>query len=200
VTAKPNAVQNNTSSFGTASSNTVAAKKEINPDIPIGTTYELSQGEYECGDDFPAGRYKIEWLSGNQFGGYINTIKGCKQIGDQLSVNTDYPCFFEFENGDQFEVSLINIRLTKIPSVKNEYFKENDGSYVFGDGYYQGEVDIPSGKYNVTAINGNQFGIYVTVNGDMKSLDQGETYNNLTIKDAATIEVSLGQARFTPKG
>lgn len=173
---------------------------EINPDIPTGTSYELAQGEYEVGDDIPAGRYLIEWVSGNQYGGYINPIVGCTQFDNQVSIDPQYPYVAEVKNGDQFEVSLSTVRFTKITSLQNSSFRQSDGSYLLGPGYFYTDIDIPTGKYNVTAVGGNQYGIYVYVNGNMISLGQGETYNNLKLNSAGTvIEVSLGQAHFTPK-
>ena len=165
----------------------------------IGTTYELGQGIYEVGDDIPAGRYLVEWTGGNQFGGYLNPVVGCEQFGIQLSIDPGFPSVILVTKGDQFEVSLINVRLTSITVLPNDFFKQADGTYLLYPGYYYVSIDLPAGKYNVTAIDGNQYGIYVYVNGAMISLSQGETYNNLKLNNSAVVEVSLGEALFEPR-
>lgn len=174
--------------------------EEINPDIPIGTCYELGQGEYECGTDIPAGRYLVEWVDGNQFGGYITSKSKCRYLGTAVSVdsNNNYTCIISA--GDCFEISLSTLRFTKITSLPNQDYLQEDGSYLFGAGFFFEGIDIPQGKYNVTAVGGNQFGIYVrTKSKSFINLDQGETYNNLKLATTgAEIEISLGIARFDP--
>ena len=174
--------------------------EEINPDIPLGTTYELGQGTYECGDDIPAGRYVVEWVSGNQFGGTINATNGAKYLGSFVSIDPQitYTCILSA--GDTFEISLSNLRFTKITSLPNDNYKQPDGSYLLGSGYFFEGIDIPEGKYNVTAVGGNQFGISISTRSkSFLSLDQNETYNNLKLDNTGSIiEVSLGQALFEP--
>ena len=174
--------------------------EEINPDIPLGTTYELGQGEYECGDDIPAGRYVVEWVTGNQFGGRIAAKNGAKYLDASASIDpqTTYTCILSA--GDKFEIALSTMRFTKITSLPNDNYKQEDGSYLFGSGFFFEGIDIPEGKYNVTAVGGNQFGIRIaTRNKSFLSLDQNETYNNLKLDHTgAVIEVHLGQALFEP--
>ena len=174
--------------------------EEINKNIPLGTAYEVAQGEYECGVDIPAGRYLIEWVSGNPFGGSISA-SGCKYMDSYVSVDSSNPYTCILEEGDKFEVSLSTVKFTKITSLPNKNYLQSDGSYVFGAGYYFEGIDIPKGTYNVTAVGGNPFGIRVsTKTKSFLSLNQGETYNNLRLETTgAAIDISLGYARFDPK-
>ena len=178
------------------------ALQEINPEIPLGTEYLLSQGEYECGDDIPAGRYLVEWVSGNQFGGYLEAKSSAEYLPDMASIDPDTSFVCLLSEGDCFELTLSTYRFSKISSLPNDMFLQPDGSYLLGQGYYFEGIDIPEGKYNVTAVGGNQFGIYLSTNTkSLLSLSQGETYNNLKLKDeGAQISVSLGTARFQPAG
>ncbi len=173
--------------------------EEIDPDIPLGTTYELSQGVYVCGSDIPAGRYLIEWVDGNQFGGYITDNSDCKYLdSESIDKENNYTCILSA--GDEFEVSLSTFRFTKITSLPNSNYLESDGSYVFGQGYFFEGIDIPEGKYNVTAIGGNPYGIYIsTYTKSFISLDQEETYRNLKLDTPGKeIKISLGTAKFEP--
>lgn len=172
---------------------------EINPDIPLGTTYELGQGNYVVGDDIPAGRYMVTYVDGNQFGGYLQG-KG-KYVGSAVSIDPDLGYCCILQDGDSFELELITCKFEKISSIPNDAFLQSDGSYKLTNGYYFEGIDIPCGKYNVTAVDGNQFGLYVsTKQNAMLALDIGETYNNLSLQDeGSTIEISLGTVSFEPK-
>lgn len=176
--------------------------EEINPDIPLGSTYDLDQGVYECGVDIPAGRYVVEWLSGNSFGGYVSASKGGKYLGTGISISPDthYTCILAA--GDTFEIQLSAMRFTKITSLPNENYKQSDGSYLLGPGFFFEGIDIPEGKYNVTAVGGNQFGIYVSSrNNSMIAIQQDETYKNLRLDHTgAVIQINLGEASFQPVG
>ena len=176
--------------------------EEINPDIPLGTSYDLDQGVYECGVDIPAGRYVVEWISGNQFGGYLSANKGGKYIGSAVSIEPHMPYTCILAAGDEFEISLSSYRFTKITSLPNENYLQSDGSYLLGPGFFFEGIDIPEGKYNVTAVGGNTFGIYVSSrNNLMMSIKQDETYRNLKLDHTgAVIEVSLGVASFEVAG
>ena len=176
--------------------------EEINPDIPLGTTYELSQGVYECGDDIPAGRYVITWVDGNQFGGTVSAKNGAKYLGSFVSIDpkTSYTCILAA--GDTFEISLSKMRFTKITSLPNENYLQADGSYLMGPGYFFEGIDIPEGKYNITAVGGNQFGLTLHTRSDyFISLKQNETYNNLKVGHSGdVIEISLGEVLFEKVG
>ena len=176
--------------------------EEINPDIPLGSSYDLDQGVYKCGVDIPAGRYVVEWVSGNPFGGYISANKGGKYLGTavQIDPQTHYTCILAA--GDTFEIQLSAMRFTKITSLPNENYLQADGSYLLGPGFFFEGIDIPEGKYNVTAVGGNPFGIYVSSrNNTMIMIKQDETYKNLRLDHTgATIEISLGEASFQPVG
>ena len=175
---------------------------EINPGIPLGTSYELDQGEYECGPDIPAGRYLIEWISGNQFGGYVNAKNGCKYLDTMVSIDPGEPYTCVLSAGDCFEIQLSKYRFTKITSLPNDNYRQSEGSYVLGQGYFFEGIDIPEGKYNVTAVSGNPFGIYLsTRTKSMIPLEQGETYNNLRLDNTGSpVHLSLGSAEFKPVG
>ncbi len=175
--------------------------EEINPDIPLGSTYELGQGAYECGVDIPAGRYVIEWVEGNQFGGHISATNA-KYLDALVSVEPQMPYTCILSAGDIFEISLSTLRFTKITSLPNDNYLQEDGTYILGPGFFFEGIDIPEGKYNVTALGGNQFGIHIsTRNKAMIALKQNETYNNLSLNHTgAPIEVSLGVALFEPVG
>lgn len=183
-----------------ATTETTVVAQEINPDIPLGTEYELGQGNYEVGDDIPAGRYRIEWIDGNQFGGYINGASG-KYVDSTISLGPDdsYTCILE--DGMTFEISLITARFTKVSSLPNNDYLQDDGSYVLGSGFFFEGIDIPCGKYDITAISGNQFGIYVsTTNDSYIPLDIDETYSNLKLNhEGKVIKISLGTVSFNPK-
>lgn len=175
--------------------------EEINPDIPLGSTYELGQGTYECGVDIPAGRYVIEWVEGNQFGGHIKATNA-KYLGTLVQIEPQMPYTCILSAGEQFEISLSTLRFTKITSLPNDNYLQADGTYILGPGYFFEGIDIPEGKYNVTAFGGNQFGIHITTRSkSFLSLKQDETYNNLSLNHTgAPIEVSLGVALFEPVG
>ena len=177
-----------------------AVLEEINPDIALGTTYELGQGAYECGPDIPAGRYVVEWVEGNQFGGQITATNSAKFIDAFVSIDPQMPYTCFLSAGDTFEISLATMRFTKITSLPNDNYLQADGTYILGPGYFFEGIDIPEGKYNVTAIGGNQFGIQIsTRNKSFLSLKQNETYNNLSlIHTGAAIDISLGVASFEP--
>lgn len=174
--------------------------EEMNPDIPLGTTYDLGQGNYEVGVDIPAGRYRIEYLSGNQFGGSMEGAVG-DYVDDWISLDPDqfYTCILE--NGSTFSISLITARFTKVSSIPNSDYLQDDGSYVLGSGYYFEGIDFPCGRYDITAISGNQFGIDIsTVNDSFIPLDIGETFSNLSFDhEGGIVEVSLGSIRLDPK-
>lgn len=178
------------------------APQEIDPDVPLGTVYVLNQGNYECGEDIPEGRYKVEWDSGNQFGGYLSATNNAKYLDSSVSIDPGvyYTCLLS--PGDTFEITLSSLKFTKISSLPNNDYLQEDGTYLFGSGFYFEGIDIPLGKYNVTSVGGNQFGIYVsTKNNSFLSLEQDETYNNLKLNhEGCAIEISLGEARFTPAG
>lgn len=190
------------STTGTTQGPSQSAGNEINPDIPLGTSYEFGQGEYECGDDIPAGRYQIQWVSGNPNGGFLNPIEGCEQLGYQVSIYTDLPYTCEMKKGDVFEVSLCTVRFTKVTSLQNDSYKQNDGTYLIGPGDFYVGIDFPAGKYNVTPVAGNPQGLYVNIGEDnFISLKQGETYNNLRLKKSGTlVNITLGQVRLDPVG
>ncbi len=174
--------------------------EEINPDIPLGSTYELGQGAFTVGEDIPAGRYRIEWVSGNQFGGSLKASSDTMFMDMFCDVGPgeSYTCLLY--DDDEFEISLATMRFTKVASVPNEDYLQPDGSYIFGPGYYFEGIDIPCGKYNVTALSGNQFGITLHTNNNYIDLDIGETYNNLKLQDMTyAIDVSLGTVQFRPR-
>lgn len=174
--------------------------EEINPDIPLGTTYELGQGAYECGVDIPAGRYVVEWVEGNQFGGHLSATNRAQYIDSFVSIDPQMPYTCILSAGDTFEISLATLRFTKITSLPNSNYLQADGTYILGPGYFFEGIDIPEGKYNVTAIGGNQFGIHIsTKNKSYLSLEQNETYHNLSLNHTgAIIDISLGVALFEP--
>ena len=179
---------------------TVEELMEINPDIPLGTTYELGQGNYEVGEDIPAGRYRIEWISGNQYGGYMNGAKG-KFVDDYVVLDPDEPYTCILEEGTTFEISLITARFTKVSSLPNNDYLQEDGTYILGSGFYFEGIDIPCGKYDMVAISGNDFGLYVSTKNDSYiALDIEETYSNLKLNhEGSKIEISLGTVKLTPK-
>lgn len=189
-----------TSETTTEATTTTEAPTEINPDIPLGTTYELGQGNYEVGDDIPAGRYRIEWIDGNQFGGYMTGAEG-KYVDSSIVIDPDesYTCILE--DGMTFSISLVTVKFTKISSLPNTDYLKDDGTYVLGSGYFFEGIDIPCGKYDLTAISGNQFGISVsTTNKKYISLDINETYSNLKLDhEGDKIVIALGSVRFNPK-
>lgn len=172
---------------------------EINADIPLGTQYSLNQGNYEVGTDIPAGRYEISYLDGNQFGIYVSS-SNAKQISHE-SIDPGETYTAIISEGEEFEISLGSCLFKKISSCPNENYKQTDGTYVIGEGYFYEGIDIPSGKYNVKVVGGNPFGIYLSTKNDrFISLEQGEEYNNLKLNhEGAEIKVSLGQIQLIPK-
>ena len=174
--------------------------EEINPDIPVGTIYDLGQGNYEVGEDIPAGRYRIEWIDGNQFGGTMKGASG-KYVDSNvvLDPGESYTCILE--EGKTFSISLITARFTKVSSLPNNDYLQDDGSYVLGSGYFFEGVDIPCGKYDMTAISGNQFGIHISTQNDSYiALDVNETYSNLKLNhEGKKIKISLGTIKLEPK-
>ena len=155
---------------------------------------------YECGVDIPAGRYVVEWVEGNQFGGHLSATNRAQYIDSFVSIDPQMPYTCILSAGDTFEISLATLRFTKITSLPNSNYLQADGTYILGPGYFFEGIDIPEGKYNVTAIGGNQFGIHIsTKNKSYLSLEQNETYHNLSLNHTgAIIDISLGVALFEP--
>lgn len=172
-----------------------AEAEEINPDIPIGTEYTLGQGSYVVGEDIPAGRYRISYFDGNKYGG---SFEGKGQYWDNFYIEPDYDSCYVLTDGDEFEISLATAKFEKIPSTPNEYFFK-DGVYRFGSGRYYAGIDFPLGKYNITAIGGNNYGIDINISGETKYLDINESYNNAKFaKEWDHLDISLGYIEMVP--
>ena len=152
------------------------------------------------GEDIPAGRYRIEWIEGNQFGGYMKDAKG-KFVDSSVPIDPgeSYTCILN--EGVSFEITLVTAKFTKVSSLPNNDYLQEDGTYILGSGYFFEGVDIPCGKYDVVAISGNQFGLNIsTANDKYISLDINETCTNLKFNhDGRSLKISLGTIQLTPK-
>ncbi len=166
-----------------------------NPDVPNGTSYILAQGNYIGGEDIPVGRYLVEFNEGNEFGVMLT-------IADAFYQDiTDIPYCVIVDTGSEINISLGSLQFTKITTDKNTMFLQDDGTYIVGSGLYFGGIDIPFGKYDVEAIEGNDLGLMVQTEEDYYiPIDIGETYHNLTISDDnSIIYVTLGSIKLIPK-
>ena len=166
-----------------------------NPDVPNGTSYILEQGNYIGGEDIPVGRYRVEFNEGNEFGVTVT-------IADMFYQDvTDIPYCVMVDTGSKINISLGSLKFTKITTEKNTMFLQDDGTYIVGSGLYFGGTDIPFGKYDIEAIDGNEFGLTVQTEEDYYiPIDIGETYHNLTISDDnPIIYVTLGSIKLIPK-
>ena len=172
----------------------------VNTQIPIGTVYEVPEGEYECGVDFPPGRYVIIYGKGSLFGGYVISKSSCKYLATivQIGKNSPYTCFLQ--EGDKFEVTLSTLYFKKITMQPNREYLRSDGSYILGRGYFFEGIDIPEGKYDIKTLDDNSSG--TTIRAKTKKyirLSKGESYHNLKLKNkGSVIKISSGSAQFVP--
>lgn len=169
-----------------------------NPDVPNGTSYVLEQGNYIGGEDIPVGRYRVEFNDGNEFGVTV-TIEDT--LYQDITNITDIPYCILVAKGSKINISLGSLKFTKITTDKNSMFLQDDDTYILGSGLYFAGIDIPFGKYDIEAIDGNDFGLTVQTEEDYYiPIDIGETYHNLTISDDnRVIYVSLGSIKLIPK-
>ena len=167
----------------------------------MGKKYKLGQGKYVVGEDIPEGRYLIEWVKGNKYGGNLTAEGDARYLSGTTSIDPKEPYTTILLEGEEFEISLATLQFTKITLLPNKNFMKKDGSYVLHAGVYFEGIDIPCGKYNVKAVSGNQFGITLsTTNDSYISLEPKEEYNNLKLdNEGGGIGISLGTLQFIPR-
>ena len=166
---------------------------------------ELTDGNYTCGIDFPAGRYNITAIAGsgnvsssNMFSGGLNETMAA--VADDMYI-TEFKNA-KFENDDVLRVfNGVTIRIYSTAADATPLKKRvqpNTETITLTSGYYISGDDFPAGVYDVIATEGsgnvssdNMFdgGLNATMGVEKDNFYENE-YKNIELPKGIEIKVS----------